>query len=768
MQADASLNPAADQHSAAASPAGLADIVVTAQRRSENVQQVPIAISAISGAYLQSRDITSIDQIGQVAPNVKIERTPGNKTVAQISIRGSVTINPAITFEPAVGLYVDGVYIAKAQGNVFDVADLERVEVLRGPQGTLYGRNTLAGAVNLVTRKPTGVAGGSLEASYGNFNDRRIKGAIDLPAVSIFSLKVSGQYEKRDGFIAIRPNPYPAASAFASPVLTDRTNDLNGFGIMAQLRAQFSDRLVADYSYDFSRTDQQPNYLQLYSVNRNGAASDIFDPASRGYSGIPLYLFANKARQSSGSVNSQEYERERIEGHALTVAYTIGAATLKSISAYRKLNFDDSLDLDGTPIAVAVSERHTAYHSFSQELQLTGKALDSRLNYVLGGYYFDDNGFTNNPQTYFFGQSRFDSRYGSKTQAEAAYGQVDATVLPKLTLTGGLRYNHETKSVTRLLNVLPALGSPAATPTITVINVPYGVIPSVSYSDVSPAATLRYDFTSRINAYARYAKGFKSGGFNGESNVAGAPTAACPSGALELCQPYRPETVDSYELGFKSRLIGNTLQLNVAAFWDEHRDIQLSAFQGNGSAASLVLNAGAARIRGLELEMTAQPTAHFTANASFAYLDTHYRSFIDGGIDVAGNRAFPQAPHYNVGVGTDWEFAEGGWGKAHLIGDLSFVSSYYTFPYALQGSSSLTQIASNSRSPGRTIVNLRAQVGDIPLGGHRASLSVWVRNLTQESAPSNFIDFGPSFGGLTVANFPDPRTFGATVGVRFR
>ncbi len=146
----------AQDEAAATNDVGIGEIVVTAQKRAENIQDVPIAISAVSGQFLESRGITSIDGLGAIAPNVKIERAPSNKTISQISIRGSVTINPAITWEPAVGLYLDGVYIAKAQGSIFDVADLERVEVLRGPQGTLYGRNALAGAVNLITKKPSG------------------------------------------------------------------------------------------------------------------------------------------------------------------------------------------------------------------------------------------------------------------------------------------------------------------------------------------------------------------------------------------------------------------------------------------------------------------------------------------------------------------------------------------------------------------------------------------------------------------------------------
>ncbi|WP_226016593.1 TonB-dependent receptor [Novosphingobium sp. FKTRR1] len=159
----------------ASTGSGIGEIVVTAQKRAENIQNVPIAISAVSSQFLETRGITSIDTLGSIAPNVKIERAPSNKTISQISIRGSVTINPAVTWEPAVGLYLNGVYIAKAQGSIFDVADLERVEILRGPQGTLYGRNALAGAVNLVPKMPSGKLGLKAEATYGNYTTGRAR-----------------------------------------------------------------------------------------------------------------------------------------------------------------------------------------------------------------------------------------------------------------------------------------------------------------------------------------------------------------------------------------------------------------------------------------------------------------------------------------------------------------------------------------------------------------------------------------------------------------
>jgi iron complex outermembrane receptor protein len=754
-------SPALAQEAPQSADDGIGDIVVTAQKRAENIQDVPIAISAVGSQYLESRGIDSIDKLGTIAPNVKIERAPASKTISQISIRGSVTINPAITWEPAVGLYLDGVYIAKAQGSIFDVADLERVELLRGPQGTLYGRNALAGAVNLVTKKPSGEAGGSVDLTYGSFNELRVRGVLDLPQMGPFSVKLSGQYRKRDGLVDLVPD---------HPVVGGRTDSIDSGSFMVQVRAQLSDNVTADYTFDYSKARQDPPFSQLLRVNRNGDPRDIFDPASPGYAFggafFPLDLYTNPNRSTTAAIDAPAYERSRSYGHALTLTADLGAVTIKSITAYRDLDWADGLDLDGSPLPVAFTQRITDYHAFSQELQLTGEAGDGRLNYVFGAFYFDEKAETLNPQTYFGGGVDLQSDYGSNTEAFALYAQLDYKLTDSLKISLGGRYTHEKKDVRRYfrVNFDPANGifSP-----LVVADLAYGVIPDATYHNFSPAVTVAWEANPNVNFYARFAQGFKSGGFNGETNVFVAPTTACPSGATELCTPYRPEKVDSYELGMKTRLADGRVIFNVAAFRSEHKDMQLSVFTASTGAASIVKNAAAARIQGLEFETVLRPLDSLTINASLAILDPKYKSFIDGGIDVSANRAFPHAPKTTAAIGFDWQAAKGGWGKLNFYGDLSYVSSYYTFPYPLVTPTVSDQNANSSKSKGRTIVNLRASLSEIPVGGATAEVSVFVRNLTKEDNPSNFIDFGPGFGGILLGYFPEPRTFGVTVGLKF-
>ena len=419
-----------------------------------------------------------------------------------------------------------------------------------------------------------------------------------------------------------------------------------------------------------------------------------------------------------------------------------------------------------SPVTIAQFYDRIEQKQFSQELQLTGTAFEDRLAYVLGAFYFDEQAETVNPQTYFGGGVDLDSNYGSNTEAWAIYAQLDYDLTERLKLTLGGRYTEETKDISRFfrVNFDPANG---ITSPLVVANLPYGAIPDAKFSDFSPAVTLSYAASDTINLYARFAQGFKSGGFNGESNVFAAPTADCPSGALELCQPYLPEQVDSYEFGIKSRFLDDRLIVNLAAFRNDSKDMQLSVFTATTGAASVIQNAAAARIQGLEIETVLRPVDNLTINASLALLDPEYKRFIDGGIDVSGNRAFPHAPRTTASIGADWKVAEGDWGKFNIYADLNYSSKYFTFPFALTAPAASDQVAASTQSPGRTIVNLRATLAEFPIGGLEADISVFVRNLTKEDAPSNFIDFGPGFGGILLGYFPDPRTFGVTAGVRF-
>ena len=729
----------------------LGDIIVTAQRRAQNLQEVPIAISAVGEKFLERRNITALDQLGSFAPNVKIERGSTNATVTQISIRGSTTLNPAMTWEPAVGLYLDGVYLGKAQGGFFDVADIERVEVLRGPQGTLYGRNTLAGAVNIITAKPTGELGGKAQISVGNYDYGQVRASLNLPSFGDFAVKLSGQITKRDGIYEMDPSS-------GGP---DEVDDLNSKSFLVQARWTPTEALVVDYAFDYSKIDQNTAYSQPYGYYEGG----FFDPNSPSYSGIPYGDYVSKDWQNEGAYNSNAFERSRIYGHNVTMAYDAGeVGELKSITAWRHLKFDDTLDLDGSPLPLAQVGRDSTYRFFSQEIQLQGSA--GNLEYLIGAFYSTDRAAVVNPQTFFFGASAYDSRYSGRTKSYAAFSQVDWQMTPELAVTLGLRYTHEKKTISRYYidysnaannfghNIDDIRGS--ITPGELAPNQTLSG-PDAKYNNFSPTIVLNYKLNDDINTYVKYAKGFKSGGFNGET-----------VDPRELLAPYGAEKVDSYEVGVKSRLFDNLVTLNVAGFWNETKDMQMSVFTATGGTASSVLNAGKARVRGIEVELAGQLMEGLTLVSSLAYMNSKYKEFIEGGEDVADNRAFIHSPNWQSSVSLDWqvsEFANGS--QLNLIGDLNYTAKYFIYPYPLVGTNPQGQNAYNTRAPARTIVDVRAILGNLPIGNATGSVSVFAKNIFNVNKPFNFIDFGSGFGGMTIANFIQPRTYGATFAINF-
>lgn len=739
---------------------GLDEVTVTAQKREQSLQEVPIAVTAVTTEYIESRGITNIKSLSSLAPNLKVEASPNNTTAAQISIRGGVTINPALTWEPTVGIYVNGAYYGKVQGSIFDVADIERIEVLRGPQGTLYGRNTLAGAINVITAKPTGEFGGKAEIGYGNYNARHLKGSVNFDQFGPFRLKLSGLVQKRDGFVDVVPNPLTAPITSLGAPQTDELQDLDRTAFLASLSADFTDQLSMDYTFDYSYSDQNPVFSQIVSVG----AGNIFDPTAPFYLGgfpffLPLDLYVNTDRQDTATIDADVFETSRVQGHTLAFTYDLGNSQLKSITSARDLSWKDSLDIDGSPLHLAHTKRFSDYDSFSQEFQFTGST--DRLNYVLGAYYFEDDGYTQNPQEFFgaanvsfifpgptfVGGAAFDSQYGFDTEAWALFGQVDFELTDQFTLTGGLRYTEEEKSIIRS-NVGVVLDGQ-------ILNLPFipaGTTASEKFNDLSPQVILNFEASENINLYAKYAQGYKSGGFNGEAQT-----------VAETIRPYDAEDVRSLEFGAKTRFADNRGQLNAAVFFNKHKDMQLSVFTAVGAAGSDIRNAAKANINGFELEGMFQLADNILVRGSYGYLDTEYKEFIEFGMDVANDRAFPHAPKNTFSAGLDARVWEGDLGAFDFNADINHTSKYFTYPYSL--TTTTGQNAFNTQAPSRTLVDARLSWTDIPVGQGNVELSVWARNLFDKEYLSNFIDFGPGFGSLTSGYFGEPRTYGVTLGV---
>lgn len=731
------------------------EVVVTAQRREEKLQEVPLAVTAFTPDQIESRGIGNVADLSALAPGLQISKTTSNTTISQISIRGVTQINPAIYWDPAVGIYVDGVYIGKAQGSVFDVVNLAAVEVLRGPQGTLYGRNTLAGAINLRTQSPTGVFGGSATVEAGNYNALVQKASVDLPQWGIAKISFGVRSERRDGWV-------DTTRTSSVSELNNRHND--AFRLAADF--DLSEDFKAEYRFDHSNVNQSNNYDQLYRLEPTGVfyPGDQNNPA--GFM-APLYstlaAYASQDREKRADINAPSYEESKVQGQSLTLSYQLDDHnTLKSITGYRRLEWNDSLDLDGSPLDMVFTQRFTDYDQTSEDIQLLG--THGKLSYVAGIYYFGDDGKTNNPQSFFFGGALYDSRYATKTDAWSGYGQLDYKVTEPLTLSAGLRYTNEKKQIDRVFGVSGSAADPYF------YFIPEGTRASKTFDATTPMVAAAYKISEQVNVYARYAEGFKSGGFNGEySNTA--PPADKPNINIdETKTPFKPEKQKSIEVGIKSTLFDDRALLNFAVFHNKLKDLQESAFLGGAESAagSVIRNAGEATVYGAEIEAVLVLSRGTKLMANYSYLHPKFDRFEDGGVDQADNRAFVHAPKNTFNIVLDSTFFKARWGNARALLDYAYTDSIYTYPYQLDGSNPNAQLAANSKVDAYGILNGRIGLSDVALSdAATGDLFFWVRNLTDEDTASNFIDFGPSFGNLTVANFIEPRTFGLSATVRW-
>ena len=706
--------------------ASIEEVIVTAQKREENLQQVPVAVTALGQKFLEDRQLTSIDGLSSVTPNLRVQNTPGDSTAAQIAIRGGVTINPALAWESAVGIYLDGVYIGKTQGSIFDAVDLQRVEVLRGPQGTLYGRNTLAGAINLITAKPTGDFGGSVKVTAGNYGLLSERVSVDLPAFGALKVKLSGVNTKRDGYIDVEP------SAIAPNPDTSEMNSADSHGGRAVFVLDISDVLQAEYAADFSKADQNPRYGQPVA-------------------GAPLTPYLSNDYQDKVTIDSPVSEKVKTQGHAITLNWDLDTIAFKSISAYRKMEATVANDYDGSELPLIWTTRISDYKSWSQEFQVTGDY--DELEYVAGLYYFKDDGNQHNDPfggPAIFGVFRQYSDADINTETYAAFGQVSYDFTDDLTLSLGLRYTHEKKELGRYLETISPVPN---------LDIPSGTNAEKTFNNLSPALIANYTVDESLNVYAKWSRGFKSGGFNSE--------ASTPADTLI---PYDEELLDSYEIGAKSDWFDHSLQLNVAIFLNKSKDMQLATFTGGSGLSSLVNNAGKATTRGAEIEAIAQVTEDLQLRWSYAYLHPEYDTFTDrdvvsGNIEnVADDRVFPLAPTNTWSASADWAFLRTHYGNYRFMVDLDHTASYYLYPYSKNAAA--PQVASDNKGDKRTLVNARFALENIRVGNTTFDVALWGKNLTDKEYVATTLDLGPP-SGIRQAYFGDPRAYGVDIAMKW-
>jgi len=707
----------------AAVESGDEEIVVTARRREESLQDVPIAVSAISGDQLAASGAQDLTAISQSVPNITLENSRATNSTLTAFIRGVGQQDPVAGFEQGVGIYLDDVYLNRPQGAVLDVYDVERIEVLRGPQGTLYGRNTIGGAVKYVTRR--------LDADAPTLRARVAVGSYDqLDAVVVGSLPLSDTFRIGGAVAGL------TRAGFGSNLTTGDDNydkDVVAARVSAEFEptADFLVRLSLDHYQDDS--SQRQGYRLLPSVvTGQQPLSGDFDTTAG------ITTFGPITRSSATGTGGQ-----------LFVDWSPGDNwTLRSITAYRRDEYESPIDFDST--AARTFDVPVVYQNeqFSQELQLIYEG--DRLSLVGGAYYLDANAF-----------DAFDAIFTSisqftlgdvDTKTWAVFGEATYDVTDTLSVTLGGRYTEDERTSvvvrqTFLSAPSPYFGGPGTIGTASPVP---RFVGSRTDEAFTPRVILAWEPNPDLNLYASYSQGFKGGGFDPRGNFANA----------DVRRGFLPETVDSYEVGAKATLFGGRATANTAVFFAEYQDVQIPGsviVPGPPiSFVGTVTNAGAAEFSGVEFEGTASFTDHLTGALSLGYINAEYTEFFVGGVNVASQRDVQNTP--------DWT------GNASLT---------YAVPLALgseQGAISFTGSAAyrGDTQQFENPIPLLDQQGywlyDAAINwtsdSDRWRIGIYGRNLSDERYITSGYNF-PTVDGSVLAFYGNPRTVTASVEVRF-
>ena len=689
----------------------LEEIVVSARRREEGLQEAPIAISAFTGDTLAYRGVTRLDQIEKFVPNLTLQNNPsfgGASNSAAIYIRGVGQKEFLPTTEPGVGLYVDGVYVARSVGAILDLIDIERMEVLRGPQGTLFGRNTIGGAISITTVKPAigGDFGGTVGAAVGTDDRVNLKGAVDIPMGSTMGLRLSAASFQQDGYVVRQDgvdlgddDTVTARAAFAwepnprlrADVSLDYTKDEENGPAMELIAIDFTDLsqlngLVAAvppplaFIHNVTTAAVAPGVpCAATDANGNGIT---FNPD------VPNCFDERYLRDNSRNAGTAPAKSDTdVFGASINLGYELTESlTLKSITAWRSLESEFARDGDHSPHRIAQFFDDLEQDQFSQELQLLGE--HGALSWIAGAYYFSEDGDNENILDFTVSNFRSGGEFDNEAWAVFAQGTYDLTDALHLTLGG--RYTEETKKFlpdqiifnnyyAGISELVPP-GNPLAALDAPFLQAGTRILPflekEIDIDEFTPLVNLSWDASDDVMLYVGYSEGFKSGGFTQRVFPPVVPPFTAPPGTpdIDLIPTYEPEFADVYEVGFKSTLADGRVRFNGALFHTDYEDLQVQVFN---SVAPVTENIGSADIDGLELELQASPGAGWLIDATFAWLDAEYDE-IDTQLTLIGEDfAFERVPEYSGSLGISKEFSLNSMGTLIVRADASYRDDTY-------------------------------------------------------------------------------------------
>lgn len=726
----------------------LDDVVVTARRTEESAQRTPLSLSAFSGEQLERQGAQQVTDLQGSVPNLNLVQGRGSSNATNIYIRGIGQPDALQTFDPAVGVYVDDVYYSRIRGTQFDLLDLERIEVLRGPQGTLYGKNTIGGALKLVSRRPGQEFRARGSVAYGGYDLIDVQGAVSGPVSDTLALGLSALHSERGGYVT-------------DPVTGAEYNDKNSQAVRAALAWDPWQNLQVDLTADYSRDDAGLTVGQAQNslTNLSGQTQLVLPTPA------PEYNF--QTRTDPGLPNSTQLESF---GTALRVAYDLSdELTLRSISSYRELHTDDYIDFDATELEITSALVVVDQKQTSQEFQLTYET--GPLTGVGGLYYLKEevtshqeaytDDYTRNlffsavPPLSFLNGSYTFTRFiddDLETTSKAAYANATVQVSDAWRISAGVRRTEEEKEYDRFTR---AVSNPAT------FNSSYGFNPPKGeYDDTSIMLSADYQPAEGVMLYGRYAQGFKSGGFNGRANT--------PAEATE----YAPETADSFEFGIKTSTPDNRFRFNIAAFQTSYENFQARVsgtstdpVTGVPFAALSILNAGELGISGFEIETALAVTPAFTLDAQIGYLDAEYEEFRDVRFTATGgSRAYQEpafSPKWTARYGAQYMFDLPGGGDITVGG-----AAKYRSRMALAVDNTL--LNSPVEAPGMFqdaywLYDARAVFTD---ASGRYSLGVFGQNLSDEVYKTDAQEFS-AVGNIRTAYFGAPKTWMIKLSARY-
>jgi len=593
---------------------GLETIQVTARRMEQDLQTTAEAVSAFSARDLEVRSIEQTKDLGLLAPNLRFENAPGTGTTAAVTIRGISQPDPLITGDPSVGIYVDGIYNARMVGGNFAVFDTERVEVLRGPQGTLYGKNTPAGAINLWSRKPSGSAGGYLRGTLGSDRRRELGGALDVPLLSErLASRIAFRLQDDDGYVDNH------GAAGISGDVGGGIGDQNNRGLRLSLAATPLEPLELVLQGERQWERRHSGFpAQLSFADPGSVSFPLIDPGA--FDTAAWQGFAAATDADDAYLSFRGRQELDLTAARLGASWDFGGAELQYLAGLRSYEFRNAMDLDGSPfplfhIGSPDQPGDEESRQTSQELRLTGTGVQERLRYQTGLYFFDERS-TSRASQFFgtaFGGLGLESRGDlvSRIRSWAVYAQISLGLSERLDLTLGVRHTKERRSITRQLeNCVGAFPCEVGIPLFD--GSPVLVQrPSFSRRWDSPTwlASLEYRWTDDLFSYLKASTGYRSGGWNGRGSFMN-----------ELSVPFDEELVTSYELGLKADWLDDTVRTNAALFYMRYRDVQVIESRPSGpSFATLIVNSPSADVSGGEFEFWVQTLPGTTLSGTLGW-----------------------------------------------------------------------------------------------------------------------------------------------------